>query len=122
MDDTRAYVKVNVEEQDQERSICGFRQRILKKEDGAPASITRLRTDHAQPHWHRHTDEYYFILRGEGVIIIDGEEVPVRPGDCVWIRPGHVHQSVGDLESLIIGVPPFDYDDVVTDPPSGADR
>ena len=58
MDDQRAYIKVNVEEQDRERSICGFRQRILKKEDGAPASITRLRTDHAQPHWHRHTDEY----------------------------------------------------------------
>ena len=55
-------------------------------------------------------------------IIIDGEEVPVRPGDCVWIRPGHVHQSVGDLESLIIGVPPFDYDDVVTNPPAGPDR
>ena len=113
MNDTPAYRKVAADDQDSERSICGFRQRLFRKEDDSPASLTRLRTDQAQPHWHRHTHEYYFILAGTGFLRIDGEEVPVQPGDCLWIRPGHVHQAVGNLETLIVGVPPFDYDDVI---------
>lgn len=113
----RAYLKVSVDDQPRERSICGWRQRILRREDLAPASITRLKTDDATPHWHRHTDEYYYILNGSGKLVIDGEDVPVKAGDCVWIRPGHMHHAEGALESLIIGIPPFDYDDVFTEPP-----
>lgn len=111
-----AYVKVTADAQTRERSICGFRQRLLKKDDGAPASITRLKTFDAQPHWHKKTDEYYYILNGSGKLVIDGVDVPVEAGDCVWIKPGHVHYAEGDLESLIIGIPPFDYDDVFTEP------
>ncbi len=116
MANTESYVKVSADAQAQERSICGFRQRLLKKDDGAPASITRLRTFEALPHWHRQSDEYYYVLQGKGCLIIDGESVPVEAGDCVWIRPGHMHHAEGDLESLIIGVPPFDAEDVFTEP------
>lgn len=113
-----AYKKVSADAQEKERSICGFRQRLLKKDDGAPASITRLRTFDAQPHWHEHTDEYYYILNGSGRLIIDGEPVDVQAGDCVWIKPGHMHHAEGDLESLIIGIPPFVIEDVRLDPPT----
>ena len=116
--DNRPYLKINAETQDTERSICGFRHRLLKKEDGVPTSVTRLRTDNAQAHWHRYTHEYYYVLSGEGAILIDGEEVPVKEGDCVWIRPGHVHQAIGVFDTLIMGSPPFDYDDVIMEPPS----
>ncbi|HNR33409.1 MAG TPA: cupin domain-containing protein [Candidatus Hydrogenedentes bacterium] len=115
-----AYIKVSADEQPRERSICGFRQRLLKKDDGAPASITRLRTDDATPHWHKRTDEYYYVLSGSGKLVIDGEEVPIKAGDCVWIKPGHVHHAEGDLESLIIGIPPFDYEDVFVEAPPEA--
>lgn len=116
--DTRSYMIVRADSQDTERSICGFRQRLFRKEDGAPASVTRLRTDNAQAHWHRHTHEYYYVLEGSGVLVIDGDEVPVKAGDCVWIPPGHMHRAVGNFEALIVGTPPFDYDDVITSPPS----
>lgn len=115
--DNAAYLKVNAENQTTERSICGFRHRLLKKDDGAPTSVTRLRTDNAQAHWHRHTHEYYYVLSGEGAIRIDGELVPVKEGDCIWIRPGHMHQAIGEFEALIMGTPPFDYDDVLMTPP-----
>lgn len=111
------YVKVSAEQQERERSICGFRHRLLKKDDGAPASLTRLKTFEAQPHWHKISHEYYYVLEGAGHIVIDGAKVEVSAGDCVWIRPGHIHHAEGDLESLIIGIPPFDAEDVFTDAP-----
>jgi mannose-6-phosphate isomerase-like protein (cupin superfamily) len=111
------YEKVSVSGVDAERSTCGFRQRLLKKDDGAPASITFLRTDSARPHWHKRTHEYYYVLKGVGKIVIDGEDVPVQGGDCVWIKPGAVHHAEGNLESLIIGIPPFDTDDLFFETP-----
>ena len=93
-----------------------------EKDDGAPASITCLKTHDATPHWHQRTHEYYYVLEGTGRIVIDGESVPVEPGDCVWIRPGAFHYAEGDLTSLIIGIPPFDPEDVLFDPPSETRR
>lgn len=114
MDD--AYVKISGGAQPGERSTCGFRQRLLKKDDHAPASITRLRVDNAKPHWHKHTHEYYYVLEGTGTLMIGGEAVPLAPGDCVWIKPGHMHHAEGDLEALIIGIPPFDPADMFFGP------
>jgi len=113
----RKWAKVSADAVEKERSTCGFRQRLFKKDDGVPASITRLKTDRAQAHWHRHTHEYYFVLVGEGRLIIDGDEVPVGEGDCVWIRPGAMHHAEGELESLIVAMPAFDPADMFLDPP-----
>jgi mannose-6-phosphate isomerase-like protein (cupin superfamily) len=112
------YRKVSYADLQPERSTCGFRQRMIMKEDDAPASLTRLKTDDATPHWHKVTHEYYYVLNGSGKIVIDGEDVPVTAGDCVWIRPYAMHHAEGDLESLIIGVPPFDPDDMFFDNPT----
>ena len=113
----KKYVKISAEAQLEERSTCGFRQRLLTRDDQAPASVSRLRIDNAKPHWHEHTHEYYYILNGSGTIHVDGEAVPVSAGDCVWIKPGHMHHAEGDIESLIIGIPPFSEDDLHFDPP-----
>ena len=114
-----AYKKVSADARPEERSTCGFRQRLLLKDDGAPTSVTRLKTHDAKPHWHAHTHEYYYILSGAGELVITGEAVPVQAGDCVWIKPGHVHYAVGDLESLIIATPAYDPDDTYFDTPPG---
>jgi len=112
------YKKVSGRTTKTERSICGFRQRLLKKDDGAPASLTCLKTHEAEAHRHRKTNEYYYVLEGTGMLVVDGEKVPVEAGDCVWIKPGALHHAEGDLTSLIIGVPPFDPEDVFIEPPS----
>lgn len=117
MSEQCGYVKVTTADRAPERSTCGFRQRLVLKADGAPASLTRLKTDNATPHWHAHTHEYYYVLQGEGTIVIDGEEIPVSAGDCVWIKPRHMHHAVGDLESLIVAVPAFDPADMFFDAP-----
>ena len=112
MPEGNSYKKITGHAVDSERSTCGFRRRLLKKDDGAPASITYLKTHEAVAHGHRKTHEYYYVLEGAGALVVNGEQVPVEAGDCVWIKPGALHHAEGDLTSLIIGIPPFDPDDV----------
>lgn len=109
------YKKVGSDSVETERSTCGFRRRLLKKDDGVPASLTRLKTNDATPHWHAHTHEYYYVLEGSGKLVIDDEEVPIAAGDCVWIKPGAFHHAEGDLESLIVAIPAFGPDDMFFD-------
>ena len=42
------------------------------------------------PHSHP-THEFYFMMKGEGVMIIAGEERLVKVGDLVYIPPDAVH-------------------------------
>ena len=116
------YKKVSSETVETERSTCGFRRRLLKKADGVPASVTRLKTNDATPHWHAHTHEYYYVLQGSGKLVINGEDVPVTDGDCVWIKPRAFHHAEGDLESLIIAVPAFDPSDMFLEKPASTPR
>ncbi len=109
------YLKVSGDHIEPERSTCGFRQRLLKKDDGCPASLTRLKTYDARPHWHEKTHEYYYVLAGSGKIVIDRDEVRVQAGDCIWIKPGARHHAEGDLESLIIAIPAYDPQDTFFD-------
>jgi mannose-6-phosphate isomerase-like protein (cupin superfamily) len=114
---TAGYVKVAAGDADTDRSTCGIRQRLLRKADESPASLSRLRIQDARPHWHRHTHEYYYVLGGEGVLIVDHERVSLAPGDCVWIQPGHMHHAEGALDVLIVAVPAYDPADTHFDPP-----
>lgn len=115
--DSKGYLKIAADAAESDRSTCGIRQRLLKKADASPASLSRLRIQDARPHWHRHTHEYYYVLGGEGVLVVDHERVPLAPGDCVWIRPGHMHHAEGPLDVLIVAVPAYDPADTHFDPP-----
>jgi len=102
------YLKQSVDAVETERSTCGFRQRLIRKEDGAPTSVTRLKINDASPHWHERTHEFYYVVEGVGKLVIDGEDVPVQAGDCVWIKPGATHHAEGELDSIIIASPAYD--------------
>src|SRR5215468_6472063 len=42
-------------------------------------------------HYHKVTEEFYFILEGAGEIEVNGEHRPVRPGDAILIPSGAWH-------------------------------
>ena len=55
-------------------------------------------------------EEFYYFIRGQGVMWMDGEEVPVGPGDAVLAPPGvdHGFRSTGDEPLKLViawGVP-----------------
>ncbi len=64
-------------------------------------------------HYHKASEEFYFILEGEGTMEIDGEEKKVRPGDAILIPPHARHQitCASDLRFLCCCAPPYSHED-----------
>jgi mannose-6-phosphate isomerase-like protein (cupin superfamily) len=72
-----------------------------------PAGITTTR------HYHRASEEFYYILAGTGQIAIDDQTRSVRPGDAILIPPGAWHQITAEtpLTFLCCCSPPYSHDD-----------
>jgi len=94
-----------------ERSICGYRRRLVSAEDATPASVTYLAVSEAERHRHKTATEFYYVIEGEGEIELDGERVALAPGTLVMIPPGVAHRASGDVKTLVIGVPAFTPED-----------
>ena len=66
-------------------------------------------------HYHRVTEEIYFVLKGQGKMVIDGETSQMRPGDAVLIPPGAWHtlenNGTSELRILCCCAPPYSHDD-----------
>jgi mannose-6-phosphate isomerase-like protein (cupin superfamily) len=68
-----------------------------------------------QRHYHRNSEEIYYLVEGEGDMEIDGERSHVRPGDAILIPPGAWHQirasEGGALRFLCCCAPPYRHED-----------
>lgn len=68
-----------------------------------------------QRHYHKLSEEFYFLLEGEGTMEIDGTIREVGPGDAVLIPSGAWHEiragRAGDLRFLCCCAPPYSHED-----------
>lgn len=64
-------------------------------------------------HFHKLSEEIYYLLAGSGVMEINGESRDVSPGDAILIPPGAWHQiyAVEPLQFLCCCAPPYAHDD-----------
>ena len=64
-------------------------------------------------HFHKVTEEFYFILEGSGRMELDGVERDVSSGDCILIPPGAFHQlrSAEQMRFLCCCAPPYSHED-----------
>ncbi|MGC1478972.1 MAG: cupin domain-containing protein [Chthoniobacterales bacterium] len=64
-------------------------------------------------HFHKLSEEIYFILTGSGRMEIDGETREVGPDDAILIPPGCWHQitATENLRFLCACAPPYSHDD-----------
>jgi mannose-6-phosphate isomerase-like protein (cupin superfamily) len=60
-------------------------------------------------HFHKVSEETYYLLRGVAVMVIDDRRFELRPGETCLIQPGETHQvsnpSPDDLEFLAVCAP-----------------
>ena len=97
------------------RELLAYRNSCIRNQSLAEA---RLRPGAATtPHFHRKTEEIYFILEGQGLMYLDGQQRTVGPGDAIAIPPGAVHTirntGSGVLRFLCCCAPAYEHDDTV---------
>lgn len=84
----------------------------LDKLDVAYASVFPGATSPA--HFHRVTEEVYFITEGDGVMVIDGVATPIKPGDSIRIPTYTVHSiRAGNrgVKFVVATSPPYSISD-----------
>ena len=64
-------------------------------------------------HYHKLSEELYFLLEGDGRMEIDGQTRDVGPGDAILIPPGAWHQITANtpLRFLCCCAPPYAHED-----------
>jgi mannose-6-phosphate isomerase-like protein (cupin superfamily) len=64
-------------------------------------------------HYHKLSEEFYFILEGRGRMEIDGDTREVGPGDAILIPAGAWHQITAQepLRFLCCCAPPYAHED-----------
>jgi len=66
-----------------------------------------------QRHFHRRSEEIYFVTKGSGSLEVDGETRRVRPGEAILIPPGAWHTIVAReaLRFLCCCAPAYAHED-----------
>lgn len=64
-------------------------------------------------HYHRVSEEFYYLLAGRGLMEIEGGTREVGPGDAILIPPGAWHQitAIEPLQFLCCCAPPYAHED-----------
>jgi len=97
------------------RELLAHRNSCILKQSLAEARLEpRGRT---AAHFHRATEEIYYILEGAGEMRIGDESRDVGPGDAIAIPPGMVHTIMNTgavtLRFLCCCAPAYEHDDTV---------
>ncbi|MEO5912889.1 MAG: cupin domain-containing protein [Luteolibacter sp.] len=69
--------------------------------------------DETERHYHKFSEEFYYLLAGRGLMEIDGVDREVATGDAILIPAGAWHQikAIESLQFLCCCAPPYAHDD-----------
>ena len=93
------------------RSILDATNAPVEKQSLAEASLAA--GGETQRHYHKLSEEIYFILEGKATMEIDGESREVGPSDAVLIPLNAWHQikALTDIRFLCCCAPVYSHDD-----------
>ena len=97
------------------RELLSHRNSAIRNQSLAEARLAPAGS--TQEHFHRQTEEIYYITQGKGRLRIDGETRDVVAGDAIAIRPGQRHKlwNTGQevLRLLCCCAPAYEHSDTV---------
>lgn len=93
------------------RSLLDLSNAPVSRQSLAEASIPAGGA--TERHYHRLSEEFYYLLEGRGVMEIDGGEREVGPGDAILIPAGawHTIRALEPLRFLCCCAPPYAHED-----------
>src|ERR1700722_7925056 len=91
---------------------CGQIRPLIEEADGAAGKVHHGEIDHAKLHYHERTDEFYYVIEGEGTMVLDDETIELHKGVVVYVPRGTRHKAIGRLTVLTICIPPGVFGDI----------
>ena len=93
------------------RSILDRTNAQVEKQSLAEANLPAGQA--TERHYHKLSEELYFLLEGKGHMELNGESREVVPGDAILIPPGAWHQitALSELRLLCCCAPPYQHSD-----------
>ncbi len=93
------------------RSLLDQSNAPVRNQSLAEASVLPGRV--TERHYHKLSEEFYYILEGRGTMEINGSVRDVVPGDAILIPAGSWHQirASEPLRFLCCCAPPYSHDD-----------
>ena len=93
------------------RSLLDLSNAPVKNQSLAEATLPA--GGETERHYHKVSEEFYYVLEGAGVMEINGEEWEVGPGDSILIPSGAWHQikATKPMQFLCCCAPPYAHED-----------
>ena len=93
------------------RSILDATNAPVEKQSLAEASLPA--GGETQRHYHKLSEEIYFILEGQAMMEVDGEVREIGPGDAILIAPNAWHQvnATTSIRFLCCCAPVYSHED-----------
>jgi len=87
------------------QETCGQIRCLIEDKDGAAGEVHRVEIQDAKLHYHERTDEFYYVIAGQGTMLLNDEQIELHPGIVVYVPRGVRHKARGNLTVLTVCVP-----------------
>jgi mannose-6-phosphate isomerase-like protein (cupin superfamily) len=84
---------------------CGQIRCLVEEKDEAAAEVHHVEIHDAKLHYHEKTDEFYYVISGQGTMILDDEEIELHAGVVVYVPRGVKHKARGNVTVLTVCIP-----------------
>ena len=93
------------------RSLLDLTNARVKEQSLAEATLPEGGA--TERHYHKMSEELYYLLEGRGVMEIDGKTREVGPGDAILIPAGAWHEikATKAMRFLCCCAPPYEHED-----------
>ena len=105
MNPTTQYIRRELSDVKPWTETCGLIRPLIDENHHAAAEVHHLEITDAKLHHHERTDEFYYILGGQGRMTLDDSEIELHEGVVVYVPRGTKHRAWGNLKVLVVCIP-----------------
>jgi mannose-6-phosphate isomerase-like protein (cupin superfamily) len=84
---------------------CGQIRPLIEAADEAAAEVHYVEIEQAKLHYHKQTDEIYYVIDGQGTMVLDEDTIELHRGVVVYVPRGVKHKAWGKLVVLTVCIP-----------------